>query len=685
MGLFVRVEVSELSVRIPHILRIQTASVKIREIQRPRRSEFLYGSRGKSAELFNGAVILDYLARRTAKKRLSLLFSPASFSDCPFSIELDFIGRPKSFPTTIAARDNLVLMGLRMLRRTFAFRLRIKTEDSGPIVRDLTELRNVRSIRDLSRRQRLIILYVFGLLSIILFYTVVYNFGMRTLEGDRHSLFRSFQTVVETMTTTGYGADSPWTTPWMNGLVVAMQLSGIAIGFFTLRVLIIPLFKRTPVHLEDRLTPKDDHVVIGEYRRDSDVLLDELERVDADYVLIDSDQEEAERLSDAGYQVISGDPDNVETLKRASIEDARLLITDAGDRNVSSALTALDLNDSLRVVSLTETPSRKRALEKTGIDTALSPHALTGRRLAHKATSSVTAPEGTLVGEDVEIRELLVRRGSPLHGSEVRETAFAEDPDLTLVAGWFDGDLRLPPVPTDRLTPNTVLVAAGPADAIDDIYEAVSGVRSARRHSNIVIAGAGEGGRAAMDALSDDVAVTTIDIENREAVDIVDDVCDADTLNEAGIEEATALIVTVDEDATALLTIALARSLTDDLEILVRVTDADKTRAAFRAGADYVLSLQQTAARLLAREIHGEDVISPLGQLRLIEIDGAPFAGQSLGEANEEAETGWAAIGVERNGSFHTAETTRIHDDDTVLLAGTDTMIQDFEQETARS
>ena len=141
---------------------------------------------------------------------------------------------------------------------------------------------DVRSLDDLSRHERLLVLYAVGLVGIILFYTVVYNTGMRTLEGDPHSIFRSFQTVVETMTTTGYGADSPWSTPWMNLLVVTMQLSGIAIGFFTLRLLIIPLFERTSIDLGNRLTAKDDHVVICEYRQDSGILLDELERLGID-------------------------------------------------------------------------------------------------------------------------------------------------------------------------------------------------------------------------------------------------------------------------------------------------------------------------------------------------------------------------------------------------------------------
>ncbi|WP_336343818.1 potassium channel family protein [Halalkalicoccus ordinarius] len=549
----------------------------------------------------------------------------------------------------------------------------------------LDDFIDVRSLDDLSRHERLLVLYALGLVGIILFYTVVYNTGMRTLEGDSHSIFRSFQTVVETMTTTGYGADSPWSTPWMNLLVVTMQLSGIAIGFFTLRLLIIPLFERTTFDLGDRLTSKDDHVVICEYRQDSDILLDELERLGIDYVLIDSGEEEATRLSNDGYQAISGDPEESATLERAMIDDASLVITDAGDRNASIVLTTLDLNEDLRVVSLTESTKRRRALMEIGVDTIISPHTLIGRRLAHKATAAVSVPEGTSVGEDVEIRELLIRHGSPFHGVEVRETPFFERPNLTLVAGWFEGDLRLPPAPTDRLTRNTVLVVAGPEDAIDDVREEVSGVRSAREHTNVIVAGAGEGGQAAVDALPDDVTITTIDLEEGEAVDVVGDTSDPETLTAAGIEDATALIVTVDDDATALLTIALARERSREIEILARVTDDEKVRTAFKADADYVLSVQRATARLLAREIYGEDVVSPLSQIRLVRTDAAPFAGQSIEEANEGAETGWVVVGVEREGTLQTDETTRIDEEDDVLIAGTDAMIREFEGETTGS
>jgi len=552
----------------------------------------------------------------------------------------------------------------------------------------MRELRNLRGLhpRDFSRRQRLLVIFAASLVLVVLFYTVVYNWGMRALEDRPQSVFRSLQTVVETMTTTGYGADSPWATPAMNVLMVTIQVTGVVVGFVTLRVLVIPLFERTPLNLDDRLTTKRDHVVIAEYRRDTDVLLEELEELDVNYVLIDPDETEAKRLSDAGYQVINGDPEQRADLDRASIERASLLITDAGDRTASIVPTALEANEDLRVISFTESTRREAALGELGVDRSVAPHALIGRRLAEKATTPVGIDERS-GGEEVDVREILVRRDSPIHGVRVRDSPVADHPNLTLVAGWFDGELRLPPSPDDVLTPNTVLVVAGPASEIDETTNELGGVRSRRitAPSRVVVAGIGEGGTAAVGALPADVSVTTVDELEERDPDVVGDVTEPETLREADVGDASALVVTVDDDSAALMAAAVARSLSDGIEILVRVTDGEKGRAAFRAGADYVLSVQRVCARLVAGEVHGERVVDPANQIRLVRADATPFAGESLADVRRDTERGWSVLGASRGRTVHTDERTVIEADDEVFVAGSDDAIQRFERTVGTS
>ncbi|SFR36607.1 Trk K+ transport system, NAD-binding component [Halogeometricum rufum] len=556
----------------------------------------------------------------------------------------------------------------------------------------MRELQNVDGLhpRDLSQRQRLLVVYVLGLVAVVLSYTALYNFGMRAYESRPQSVFRSFQAVLATLTTTGYGADAPWTTPEMNVFLGLVQVTGVVIGFVTLRVLIIPLFERAPLSLDDRLSKKEGHVVVAEYRRDTDLLLDELEARDVGYVLLESDQTEAKRLSDEGYQAIHGDPENPSDLDRASVEEASLLVADAGDRNASIVLTAMEANEGLRTVSFATSPRRNPAFTELGVDRSVAPHALIGRRLAEKATTPVAvdvAGEGDGTedgGEDagsVEVRELLVRRGSPLHGVRVGDSPLADRSDLTVVAGWFDGELRLPPSPDDELSPNTVLIVAGPERAIAGATADLSNLRAPReeRNERIVVAGNGEGGRAARDAIPDDVAVTTVDSDPDTHPDVVGDVTEPKTLRQAGVGGASALIVTVDDDATALLAVATARSLSADVEILVRVTDAGKESPAFGAGADYVLSIQRACARLVAAEVGGDPVVDPVSRIRLVRADADSFVGESLSSARRDGGCGWTVVGVVRDGTVEMDERTTVEPDDVVVVAGSDDAVREFE------
>ena len=112
----------------------------------------------------------------------------------------------------------------------------------------------------------------------------------------------------------------------MNLLVIWFQLSGVIIGFVTLRILVIPLFERAPVMLDDQLTSKEDHAVVCEYGRGKSVLLDELDSSEIEYVLVDSNKEEAIDLSNRDYQVIDGDPTELATLEPASVETASFVV-----------------------------------------------------------------------------------------------------------------------------------------------------------------------------------------------------------------------------------------------------------------------------------------------------------------------------------------------------------------------
>ena len=296
----------------------------------------------------------------------------------------------------------------------------------------------------LSRRDRLVAYYLTGLVLLVLAYTVTYNVALAQLEGVDQSIFASFEFIVQTMTTTGYGQDSGiWSHPLMFLFVAGTQISGIALGFFTLRLIIIPLFTGAEVNLDNRLTPKQDHVIICEYRRDSAVLLDELQELGIEYVLISSSEENAKDLADDGYSVIDGSPQDVTAFERASIDAARAVITDAGDANVNTILTVRSIDPDIEIITLTDDSDMRDVLLETGADSVLSPHGVLGQRLAEKAVSSFSSDLTDTIdlGGELEVTEVPIQQGNPLIGTRIRNSNIREETGANIIGAWIDGEL----------------------------------------------------------------------------------------------------------------------------------------------------------------------------------------------------------------------------------------------------
>jgi len=537
---------------------------------------------------------------------------------------------------------------------------------------------------ELSRRDRLIVHYAVGIGVLVLAYTVVYNLALAQLEGVNQSLFASFEFVVQTMTTTGYGQDSDlWSHPLLFLFVSLTQVSGIAIGFFTLRLIIIPLFTGAEVNLDNRLTPKRDHVIICEYRRDSAVLLDELRELDIDYVLISSSEENARELSDDGYSAIHGSPQDADAFERASIDTAKAVITDAGAANVNTILTVRSLRPDIEVITLTDDSDLRDVLLETGADSVLSPYGVLGHRLAEKAVTSFTSglTDTIDLGSDIEVTEIPVSQGSQLVGTRIRDSEIRERTGANIIGAWIDGELQLPPAPDAVIRPNTVLLISGGHDALEDMSEFIRPKRMVRQHERIILAGMGEVGQAAHSvAMEAGIDTVTIDIDGHEGVDIVADAGSKEVLQEAGIENAGAIIVGLPDDSASLLTTVLARSLNPSIEVLTRVSDTDATRKALSAGSDYVLSVPLVSARMIAKELRGEDVLAPASQIRFVRVPASPFAGSTLAESGIYEKTGCRVIAIEdESGLSNTLDPQkRFTGDEQMTIVGSDESVQRF-------
>ena len=90
----------------------------------------------------------------------------------------------------------------------------------------------------MSRRTRFAY-YLGVVVTVLLGFTMLYNYGMAVWEGRPQPMLRSLEIVLQTFTTVGYGEDAPWTAPEMYGIVVGMQLSSLVLIFAALPVVVL--------------------------------------------------------------------------------------------------------------------------------------------------------------------------------------------------------------------------------------------------------------------------------------------------------------------------------------------------------------------------------------------------------------------------------------------------------------
>ena len=535
--------------------------------------------------------------------------------------------------------------------------------------------------------QRRTALYVFGLVVVIFGYAVAYDYGMAVYENDPQSFLQSLQIVVETFTTTGYGSDAPWETPLMNLLVIVMDITGVVLIFLALPVLLFPLFEEAmsttvPTEVDDDLT---DHVVICSYTPRGETLVGELDSWDVEHVIVEPDRDRATDLYEAGRRVIHADPQSVDGLEAAGLPVARSLVADAADEvNTSIILTAGEVDDSVPTVSVVEEPDRARYHELAGADHVVSPRRLLGESLAGKVTTSVSTAVGETIeiGQDFDVAELPIHRGSDLVDRTLADSGIRERAGVNVIGAWFQGEFESPPSPDATLDNGTVLLVAGREDQLQRLKDmTLSSVRQFGRGETIIV-GYGEVGETIADELDTaGLTYTVIDQIEKPGVDIVGDATEPEELRAAGVQNARTVILALSDDTDTEFATLVVRDLNPDVEIVARAEQTENVQKMYRAGADYVLSLATVSGRMLASTILAdEQVISMDEQVEIVRTPAGELAGKTLGEARVRARTGCTVVAVERNGDVITdvGPDVAVEAGDELVVAGTDESVDRF-------
>jgi Trk K+ transport system NAD-binding subunit len=518
-------------------------------------------------------------------------------------------------------------------------------------------------------------------------FTVAYGVGMSVFEGRPRSLLASLEIVLQTFTTTGYGQDAPWTSPQMKFLTVTMQVTAMLLVFGALPVVVVPALESIiSDDPPDRVVGVEDHVVVCGARSRTPLLADELGRRGVDHAIAVEDRDRAREL-DEEYTVVHGDPAAEETLVNAALPEGRALVADAGDEsNLSVAIAAAEVGPELPVYAVADDPEFTRYHRHAGATQVFSPRELLGSALATKVLTAVSI-EGDIFGEvgTLSVAEFPITPGSDLNRQRITEANLESRSGANVVGAWASGEFLTPPFPDLTLDEHTDLLVVGTPTQVERLEQLTDTNTHRHRSGEVVVLGHGAVGSTVATELREAGRTTTVvDVDDQPGVDVVGDATEAAVLRQAGVQDATTVVVALDDDDKALVTTFVVADLTDDVETVVRANDADSVRKLYRAGADSVLSLAAVTARLVSAAITAEgEVVSYDTDVLIVRRSVDPLAGETIENLEIQERTGCTPVArIHRDGrtSRNLSPWDELSSGDHLVVAGVERDVDRFDE-----
>jgi voltage-gated potassium channel len=224
-----------------------------------------------------------------------------------------------------------------------------------------------------------------------------------------------------------------------------------------------------------RIRKLKGHYVVCGYGRVGENVCRELLATSPEVVVVERDEEAAERARSEGVMVIQGDATEVEVLEEAGVPRARGLVaalqTDAD--NLFVTLTARSLNPTLYIVTRSVYPQSTDKLLYAGADRVISPYVMSAKRMANLLQKPGVCDFLDLVmhAEDIEYRIEEVELGprSPYAGKTVGGSRLRADTGVLVLALRESGsrDFNTNPSPDTPLRAGDTLIVMGTSEQVE--------------------------------------------------------------------------------------------------------------------------------------------------------------------------------------------------------------------------
>ncbi len=520
--------------------------------------------------------------------------------------------------------------------------------------------------------------------SAVLVLGTIYMLGMSQLEGTPRTFLESIQWATETLTTTGYGADNHWRHPLMALFVILGQLLGQFLIFLIFPVLVLPYFEeKFEVRLQHMLPPMAGKVLFYHYGPAIESLLEEFDSAKAPFVIFEENLALARSLRDRHYNVVVGKLAE-EPSVLARVHDARAVVTNAGDHaNATCTLTVRELGFKGPIYALADDPIYRSPMLQIGATDVFTPAHVLGAALASHASTRISPPaEGMhLLGTQIGMVEFRVRADSPLAGKALGELRLRERHGVSVIGQWHGGAFSADMGPKTRIEPGAIVVAVGSQGSLEQVERMAMPIR---RSGPIIVAGYGAVGRKIVEMLHDaGEACVVIDLLSAPGVDVLGSVLETATLQQAGIREASAVILALSDDSESVFATAVVRHHAPEVPLIVRVLRTPNTARIYRAGADIAVSVGQVAGQILAYHLLAEQVVNVESKIKFLRLSAGALVGGHPWHNEAIESTGAKVIAVQRNGEVLVEfdEQFSVLADDNVIVCGSIGSLDRYQRE----
>ena len=431
--------------------------------------------------------------------------------------------------------------------------------------------------------------------------------ALTQLEPGERSWIGAVYWTITTMSTLGYG-DITFTSDAGRLFSLWVLLSGVVYmlvlrPFFVIQYVVTPWLDRRRAARTPRRVPPAlrDHVLLVGSDAVTQTFAARAERSRVPAVVVLEDATLAGELHDQGRNVVVGPLDSAATYRSAGASRARMVVSTLSDTaNTNVAFTVRQAAARVPIAVTASKPVSVDVLDLAGADHVLELGAVLGREMASRVLGS-TGRFHAIGSFGTTIIAEAAARGTALVGLTLGEALVLLRSRVRILAIMRKGRLR-PMAPDVRITDGTVLVLAGLEADLAQWNEQFQ--CSEFSEDPVVILGGGRVGRSASRALSDEGVPNTIieatpgRVENSYSVlegtasyaVIEGDAADQRVLRRAGLEQASAVLVTPrDDDLNVYLTL-FCRRLRPELQVVSRATYERNVATLYRAGADSVLS-----------------------------------------------------------------------------------------------